>query len=186
MSIAAATGVVRIARFEASGLASFDATPQGLLNALTPWLGFALVAAFLLLIYGEPVHALSDLLASVVALLAPPVFSHLLARFWGREERWLRYAVAVAWCQWVMPPALLAALTGSFMLIASGVPDSVAEPLAMAALLGYALALNVFLASRALDLSVWRAAGAVVLVNLATGALVLGPTLIAGLMDAAP
>ena len=178
MSFAAAVGVSRIARFRADGLASFDATPTGLLNAMVPWLAFALVAAALLAISGEPVAALGDLLASVAGLVAPPVVSHVMARLWGREARWLRYAVAVVWCQWVMPPALLLALVVSFFLMASGVPEGMAEPIAMLGLLVYALALNLFLARRALDLTVWRAASVVVAVNLATAAVVLGPTLL--------
>jgi hypothetical protein len=178
MSVSAATGVVRIARFQADGLAAFDATPAGLLHALTPWFAFALVAFLYQMMAGAPVHALSDLLASVVALLAPPVLSHALARLWHREARWLRYAVALAWCQWVMPAALLLALVCSFLMMMAGLPETVAERVAMFATLAYALALNVFLARRGLDLSLWRAVGTVVAVNLGTAAAVVLPVLI--------
>lgn len=182
MSVAAATGVARLARFRADGLAAFDATPTGLLNALAPWLAFALVTAVLLLVTGETDHALADLLGSVVVLLAPPVVSHGLARLWHREARWLRYAVAFTWCQWVMPAALLAALLGAGMLMAAGLAEDVAQTVAMLALLAYALALHVFLARRALDVSAWKAAGMVVAVNLGTAAVVFLPTLVAALV----
>jgi len=185
MSLSAAVGVARVARFQADGLAAFDATPAGLLNALVPWLAFALVAFVVLLIAGHPAHALGDLLASTVALLAPAVLSHAVARIWRREHRWLRYAVALAWCQWVMPPALLLALIGSYMLMVLGVPESLSEPAALLALLVYAVALNVFLARRALDLSRWRAAGVVAVVNLGTAAAVVAPGLLAGLLGGA-
>ena len=182
MSLSAASGVSRLARFQAAGLEAFDATPAGLLNALTPWLAFALVAFGLLLVAGKPVDAVADLLASTVALLAPPVLSHALARRWGREERWLRYAVAVTWCQWVMPPALLLALMGSYVLMVLGVPETMAEPVALLALLGYAVALNLFLARAALDLSRWRAAGMVATVNLGTAAVVVLPGALAAVL----
>ncbi len=175
MSLSAARGIARIARFDAAGLSEFDASPQGLLAALTPWFAFALVAFGLFFMSGDRLQAVTDLLASIVALLAPSVASHALTRWFGREARWLRYAVAVVWCQWVMPPALIVALTGSFLLIAGGVPDAVAERTAMLALLGYALALNLFLARKALSLTLWRAAAVVISVNLATGAAVLLP-----------
>lgn len=172
-------GIALLARFDRAGLAEFDASPRGLLNALAPWLAFALVAALLLVIEGDAPQAIADLLASVVALLAPPVTSHALARLWRREAAWLRYAVSLAWCQWVMPPALLVALCGSFLLIASGLPERSAERLAMGGLLLYALALNVFLARRALDLSVWRAVATMLAINLATVAAVVAPGLLA-------
>ena len=183
MSLPAAIGVARLARFRADGLASFDATPAGLLNALAPWFAFALVGFVLVLVQGSPLGALGDLLGTTVALLAPTVVSHALARRWGREAAWLRYCVAFTWSQWVMPPALLVAMLGSGMLVAIGVPDDIAELLGALALLTYALALHGFIARRALDLSLWRTVSFVAIVNLGTGVAVTVPVLLRGALE---
>ena len=180
MSFAAAAGVARLARFRADGLAAFDASAVGLLNALAPWVAFALVGCLLALAAGTPRAALEGLLGSLVALLAPPVLSQGLAQLWGRAAAWPRYAVAATWCQWVMPPALLAAVLASGVLMAMGVPEMAAETLAGLAMLVYALALHVFLAWRGLGLALWRAVALVAVVQLGTGALTLGPLLLAG------
>jgi hypothetical protein len=180
MSLAAASGVARLARFQADGLAAFDASPVGLLNALAPWIAFALVGGGLALLGGAPRAAGVDLLASVVALLAPPVLSQSLAQLLGGASSWLRYAVAATWCQWMMPPAVLGALLASGVMIALGVPQSVAETVSGLAALAYALALHLFLARRGLALSFWRALVMVAVVNLGTAILAFGPLLLAG------
>lgn len=183
MSLAAARGVARVALFHEDGLALFDASPKGLLNALAPWLAFSLVAAALMAARLDAAVGLGDLLGSVIVLVAPPVLSHALARFWGREAGWLRYAVAFAWTQWVMPPALVLALTASFFLMSSGLPDPLAQTVALVGLLVYALALNVFVAERALRLSRWRAVAMVVAVNVGAAVAVLAPRALAMLLD---
>lgn len=186
MSLPAAIGVARLARFRAEGLAAFDATPGGLLNALAPWLAFALVGFVLLLVGGSPDEALNDLLATVVALLTPAVLSDVLARLWRREAAWLRYAVAFTWCQWIMPPAFLLAGLGIGALVAVGVPEDFAELAGALALLAYALSLHFFVARRALDLSRWRTAILVAIVNVGTGVLVSAPGLLAWLVHGTP
>jgi hypothetical protein len=183
MSLPAAIGIVRLARFRADGLAAFDASPTGLLNALAPWLAFALVGFVLMLVAGSPGTALGDLLATMIWLLTPPVLSDGLARLWGRQAAWLRYAVAFTWCQWVMPPAFLVAMLGSGILVAAGMPEDVAELLGALALLAYALALHFFIARHALDLSRWRTAAIVAIVNVGTGALVTVPVLVHGALE---
>jgi hypothetical protein len=183
MKLPVAVGVARLARFRADGLAAFDATPTGLLNALAPWLAFALVGFVLVLVAGSPGTALGDLLGTVVALLTPPVLSYSAARLWGREAGWMRYAVAFVWCQWVMPPALILALLLSGVLVAAGLPSEQAELAGMLALLAYALSLNFFIARHALDLSRWRAAALLAIVNVGTGALVTAPSLVQAALE---
>jgi hypothetical protein len=183
MSLPAAIGVARLARFRADGLALFDASPSGLLAALTPWFAFALVGFLLVLARDSAGAALGELLGTTVALLTPPVLSHALARRFGREEPWLRYAVAFTWAQWVMPPALLVASLGSGILLAAGLPDDVAEMLGALALLAYALALHGFIARHALALSPWRTAAFVAIVNVGTGIAFTVPVLIQGALE---
>jgi hypothetical protein len=184
MSIQAARGVARLARFRADGLQAFEATPTGLLNALAPWLAFAVVGFVLMIVAGSAQQAIGDLLASIVALLTPPVVSQALARLWGRQDAWLRYAVAFTWCQWVMPVALLATLMASGLLMAAGLPENLAESLAALVLLVYAVSLHGFVIRRALDLSRWRTAGMIIAINLGTVAVVMGPTLLNAVMEA--
>jgi hypothetical protein len=186
MSPVPALGVARLARFRADGLASFDATRQGLLNALAPWLGFAVVGAVLGLAGGSAQAALGGLLSCLVGLMAPLVLSESLARMWGAAAGWLRYSVAFMWCQWIMLPAVLVAMLGAGALVALGLPGAAAELLAGLALLCYALALNLFVARRALLLSLPRALMLVVAVNLGTALLALGPTVLAGLLNEEP
>lgn len=183
MTLPAAIGVARLARFRADGLARFDASPGGLLAALTPWFAFAIVGFGLMLAQGEAVDALADLLATTVVLLAPPVLSHALARRFGREGEWLRYSVAFTWSQWVMPPALVLAMLGGGLLIAAGVPERGADMLSALALLAYALSLHWFIAQRALALSRWRTAAFVLVVNLGTGAAIYLPALLHGALE---
>jgi hypothetical protein len=183
MKLPAAIGVARLARFRADGLGAFDATPTGLLNALAPWLAFALVGFVLTLVTGAPASALGELLGVVVALLTPAVLSHGIARRWGREPAWMRYAVAVVWCQWVIPPAFLLTVMATSLLIAVGLPDDEAVLLGTLALLAYALSLNFFIARHALDLSRWRTAALLAIVNIGTGALVSAPVLVQAALE---
>jgi uncharacterized membrane protein YphA (DoxX/SURF4 family) len=127
---------------------------------------------------GKPQDGIADFLATLIALLAPPVISQAIARRWGREERWFRFATALNWCQWVLPliAAVLVLLAG--FMVQAGVPMRQAVIMLCCVLLAYAFWLQWFLARRGLDLSGLRAAGLVVLVNLLTIALVAGPQLL--------
>lgn len=178
MSLSAVTGVARLARFRADGLAAFDASPVGLLNALAPWIAFAVVGFLLAMIGGAARDAIGALLASAVALLAPPVIAQALARWFGRAGQWLRYAVAITWCQWIMPPLLLVAMMASALLLALDLPQRLAEVLVAVAVLGYAVALQVFVARAALAITLLRAVVFSVAVQAGTFALVIGPLLL--------
>jgi hypothetical protein len=172
-------GIGRLARFRADGIALFGATPQAFLNSLAPLLAFPLVGAVLALMSGALWTGFADLLASVVALLAPAVLSHALARLWRREELWLRYIVAFNWCQSAMT---LAALLGG--LVAAGVsfgqPDAADTVMAaIVVVLFYWLAVSWFLAWRALRLSIGRAVLFVLMLNLGTGVLMMLPEMVA-------
>lgn len=183
MSTQAAIGVARLAQFRADGLQAFDASPAGLLNALAPWLAFALVGFVLMLTAVPARQATTDLLATVVGLLTPAVVSHALARLWGRQAAWLRYAVAFIWCQWVMVVAWLASVMGTGLMMAVGLPEYIAEDVGGLAMLVYAVALQSFVIRRALDLSGWRTAAMVVAINVSAVVLVLLPTLLNNVME---
>ena len=122
---------------------------------------------------------LADLLATLCALLAPPVLSFELARLWGRQNAWLRFATAFNWCQWVIPVigTLLLVVLGT--LAALGLPRTVASAALVLGLVSYGLWLHWFLARHGLGLSRVRAALLVLGVNFGTVLLVLGPRLLA-------
>lgn len=173
-------GIARIARFRADGLASFADTTQALTNSLAPLIAFPLVGAILEIGQGHALIAVSDLLASLVALLAPLVISEKLARLWGVRSAWLRYGVASNWAQWAIPMALLALLLTVVLVGQSGV--MVTAQMVFAGVVGvvlYGLALHWFLARCGLGLSRLKALLMVLACDLTTIALVLGPRLLA-------
>ncbi len=173
-------GIIRIARFRADGLAQFGDTIQAMSSSLAPLVAFPLVGALLEIGQGNWVIAVSDLLASLVALLAPLVISETLARFWGVRAAWMRYAVASNWAQWAMPMALLALLAALFVMGRVGV--AVTPAVIGAGAIGvvlYGVALHWFLARAALGLSRLRAVLMVLACDVTTVLLVLGPRLLA-------
>ena len=68
-------GIVRLARGRADGIRQFGATRDAFLASLAPLIAFPLVGGALMLLGGGGLGALSDLLATLCALLAPPVLS---------------------------------------------------------------------------------------------------------------
>jgi len=171
-------GIIRVATGRADGIAQFGGTREAFLGSLAPLVAFPLVGTLLMLDAGQGLAALSDLLATLCALLAPAVLSYEVARRWGRAAAWMRFAVAFNWCQWAVPilAALLAVLAE--MLLALGVPNDAGVVLVVGGLAGYGLWLHWFLARHGLDLSPGRAAVLVVGVNLVTILLVLAPRLL--------
>jgi hypothetical protein len=172
-------GVFLICRGQAQGLAEIGSGPDAFLSSLAPMIAFPLVGCALMATQGRVADAVTDFLASVIAILAPPVLSFSLARRWGQESAWYRFATAFNWCQWVLPVlgAGLVILAGIFVQV--GVPLRVAVIGVCALLLVYAFWLHWFLARFALLLSIGRAIAFVLIVNLLTILLVAGPQLIA-------
>jgi multisubunit Na+/H+ antiporter MnhG subunit len=170
--------VLRLARFDAAGLAQFGDTTHAFLASLAPLIAFPLVGAALMLLRGDGLDALAEFLATLCALLAPPVLSHVLAALWRREGEWLRYATAFNWCQWAIPMVAAGVLLLVALLAAAGVPNRVAALIAVVGLVLYALGLHWFIAYRGLHLTRLRAACLVIGVNAGTAALVLVPSLL--------
>jgi hypothetical protein len=149
-------GIVRLAQFKSEGLLEFGDTPQAFLNSLAPLMAFPLVGGARMLLAGAPGRAAANVLSSAIALIAPPVISHLFATLWRREPLWLRYATAYNWCQVaVFVPVLVLWLATAGSLGRTG-------PLwAMLPFL-YLAVLNGFLAQRGLRISILRAVTLVV------------------------
>jgi hypothetical protein len=172
-------GIVRIARGRPDGIDEFAATQQGFLASLAPLIAFPLVSTLLLLLDGAGMLAIGDLLATVAVLLAPPVLSWEFARLWHRQDRWLRFATAFNWCQWLLPLLAAGLLVVAGALVDAGLSQPAATRLLVACLGAYGLWLHWFLARHGLALSRARAALLVAGVNLGTAVLVLGPHLLA-------
>lgn len=172
-------GIVRLARGRADGLLQFSATREAFLASLAPLIAFPLVGGILMMLGGGGLDALADLLATLCALLAPPVLSFEVARWWGREDAWLRFATAFNWCQWIIPIllSLLLLIFGTLTMV--GLPADIARAGVLLGLVGYGLWLHCFLARHGLGLSWPRAGLMVVGVNLATVLLVAGPRVLA-------
>ncbi len=170
-------GVVRLARGNADGMRQFGATREAFLASLAPLVAFPLVGSLLMALAGGGLRAVSDLLMSLTALLAPPVLSFELARLWQRQALWPRFATAFNWCQWAIPVLGSLALLVLGALMTLGLPAQAARGIALGLLASYALWLHWFIARHGLALSVLRAAILVVVVNLATVALVIVPLL---------
>lgn len=177
-------GIARLARFRADGFAFVPATPQAVANSLAPLLAFPLVSAGLLLAEGELREALSQLLATMIALLAPLVVSHNLAVRWGKEQAWYRYAAAVNWCQWALPAMFLALriTAGVLAMLGLGLGPSIM----LGALVLYGIALHWFLARRGLDLSRGRTLLLIAAADVTTSLLVLGPHILAQILSDTP
>ena len=171
-------GIVLLCRGRASGFAEMGTGPEAFLSSLAPLIAFPLVGCVLMVAQGKIQDGLADFLATLIALLAPPVVSHAIARHWGQQEKWFRFATAVNWCQWALPllGAVLVLIAG--VMVQAGVPMRTTVILLCCVLLAYAFWLQWFLARRGLDLSTLRAAGLVVAVNLLTILLVAGPQVV--------
>ncbi len=178
MSIA--RGIIRIARFRIDGLMEFGTSKQAFLNSLAPLLAFPLVGALLEIGQGQVADAVTDLLASVVALLVPLVISEFLADRWGVSDSWLRYAVVVNWAQWTMPLALAAMISAVWLLGEMGMNAD--QNMVAGAAIGvviYGVALHWFLARYALGLSRGKSWILVGICDLVTVMFVVIPRLVA-------
>lgn len=170
-------GIARLARGRADGMAQFGDTVPAFLASLTPLLAFPLVGGFALLVSGQAADALHVFLVSCVALLAPPVLSHALARLWGQEAAWLRYATAFNWCQWAIPLAALTLLLVLRPVLGSGPAAGSTFLLGLGV---YTLWLQSFLARHGLGVSWTRALAVVLVTNAGSALLVFGPSRLLG------
>lgn len=179
-------GAWLLARGRAEGLALFRATPDGFLASLAPLLALPVAGAALLLLDGRPLQAVVWVLAAVTSQLAPPVLSHALARRWGRDGGWLRYATAFNWCGWVVMGVTLLLLAVLGAVTGAPLAAVMASPVVAYGTLAYALWLHWVVARHGLGLPGPRAALLVALVTVGTTVLLLGPLLAAVALNGPP
>ena len=178
-------GMMLIGRGRREGLAEFGSSAEAFLASLAPLIAIPLLGAGFALAGGHPRSAATSLLATVIALLAPPVLSYEPARWWARQDHWLRYATALNWCQWLVPLLAAVLLILVYPALTLVLPDPLAAYLILGALAAYGLWLHWFIARHGLTISPVRAALLVVGVNLVTLILVAGPQAL-GLSRSAP
>jgi len=172
-------GIWRIARGRADGVACFGASPQAFLSSLAPLLAFPLVGTVLAVFSEGPRRALTSLGMTLCALLTPAVLSYELARFWKRSDAWMRFATAFNWCEWILPVLACLVMVPLSVAIGAGLDETTASLVLVVCLGCYGLWMQWFLASKALALSAGRAMIFVILVNLGTFAVVVGPAALA-------
>jgi len=149
-------GIGLLAIFRAEGFSWVGGSVGDVLASLAPLLGFPVALALLLILAGVP-RALATPLAAIAMFLAPLVASEALARLWGREAEWGRYASSYNWCQWPLAVAALLAVLAASLLVALGLQPAIAGVAAMLAMSLYQLVLHWFLARRGLGVSGLRA-----------------------------
>jgi hypothetical protein len=171
-------GIVLLCRGRAAGFAEMGTGPDAFLSSLAPLIAFPLVGCLLMVAQGKAEDALADFLATLIALLAPPVLSQAAALRWGRQDRWFRFATALNWCQWALPLLGAVLVLIASILVEAGAPLRPTVILLCCVLLAYAFWLQWFLARRGLDLSALRAAALVLLVNLLTIILIAVPQIV--------
>ena len=176
-------GVLLICRGQARGFADIGSVPDAFLASLAPMIAFPLVGCALMVAEGMVLDGVTDFLASLVAILAPPVVAFALANRWGKVAGWLRFATAFNWCQWVLPIIGIPLVILGSILMQLGLPLGPVVAVLCAVLLAYAFWLHWFMARHALALGRARALLMVVIMNVATLVLVGGPQLAAMLAN---
>jgi hypothetical protein len=172
-------GIVRVARGRADGIGCFGSSAQGFLSSLAPLVAFPLVGAVLGTFSEGPRRALTGFAMTLCALLTPAVVSYELARLWRRRDAWLRFATAFNWCEWILPVLACLVMLPLSVAISLGLSEDAASMVLLGCLGAYGLWLHWFLARNGLGLSRWRAVALVLLVNLGTLAVVMGPGFLA-------
>jgi hypothetical protein len=171
-------GILRIARGRADGINCFSSTAEGFLSSLAPLIAFPLVGAILGAFTEGPRRALTSLAMTLCALLTPAVVSYEVARLWKRADAWLRFATAFNWCEWILPILACLIMVPLSVAISLGMSEDLASKVLLGCLGAYGLWLHWFLARNALTVSRFRAVVLVLLVNLGTLAVVMGPGLL--------
>lgn len=170
--------IFEIATGRAQGLARFGATPRAFLMSLTVLLAVPVLSALVLGMRRGLGGALVLLLMLTCALLAPAVISHFIARLWGREALWLRFATAFNWSRFAIVCVFALMLMITAVLIGIGVSSDSAAELLVLVVSFYSLWLEWFIARHALRLAGGRAVLIVLAMNIGTFLLLAVPGLL--------
>ncbi|AHJ62473.1 Hypothetical protein GbCGDNIH3_0688 [Granulibacter bethesdensis] len=175
-------GLVRLARFDRRGLSDFGSGIEALLGALAPVIGCALAVSLLLVFNHASRAGLAYMLQSIVLLLTPLLVSDILAHFWNRRPEWGLYATVLIWSQWIALFAGMLLLLAAQVMVSAGLQQEDAVAVLVVLLAVYGIALQCFLARVSLNISALRIIVLIVLTNLGTAVLALGPAQLARML----
>lgn len=169
--IAGVTGALRLVRRDPSGMAYFNATPQGFWNSF--WAAALVAPAFLILDLltgglaemAEPRRAMIQFIGYVIDWTAFPVMMITVVDSLGKWPQYIRYIVAYNWSAVVQMAVLL-----PIALLAITVPSHATLILAQAATI-ILLVYRAYVAHVALQVGFGTAAGVVLLDVLLAGLL---------------
>ncbi len=165
-------GLSLLGRGKREGLSHFDASPQGFLASLAPWVAFALVDGFITILNGRPAEGVLESEILLCFVLSPPVVSEALSLAWRRDAHWLRYVTASTWCEWLMPFIFAVGWIVASLLVTAGLSSKAAMLVFVAGVVAYWCWLHFFLGRTALDLSRLRACLLVAALVVGNGAVV--------------
>lgn len=175
-------GLLRLLRFRADGFAGIPATPRGFLQSLAVQFVLPALTGLSLLASAPLRLVLLYVVASTVALLAPPVISHAMVDAARRATRWLRYATAYNWCQAIISLVFtLFSLASRFEPAPNGQHLSPLQ-LIVGLLALYTLALNWFLVRAGLEMSRGQATMFLIGVWFTTALVVAAPFVVTALL----
>ena len=158
----------------------FSATREAFLTSMAPLVALPLVGSVLMLGSRPWTEVLADFFQVMCALLWPMVGSHFLARIWGREDAWLRYATTSNWCQWIVPLIAAAFMLGLGVAVMFGMPRDASGPILVFGVVFYLLWQHWFIARHGLGISGPRALILVGFIHTVTIAVVIGVALLGG------
>ncbi len=155
-------GLFLLGRGRPEGLAHFDASVQGFLASLAPWIAFALVDGFITVLGHHPATGALEIAILLCFVLSPAVISEALTLAWRRDAQWLRFATASTWCEWLMPFVFTIGWLLASLLVTVGLPSKAALAVFACGVVAYWCWLHFFLARAALGVSRLRASVLVV------------------------
>lgn len=177
-------GIFAIASGRVRGLERFGAARSDFIFSLLVVMAALVLATLAIAIRRGIVAALSIALLLLCVSLAPPVIAHVMARFWGREMHWLRFATAFNWSRFALVGMFLVLLLLSNLLVISGMPNELVGSLLIYVMSIYSLWLEWFVARHTLQITNGRALLTVITINVATFLLLAIPGLIVRLLIA--
>jgi hypothetical protein len=161
-------GIFEIATGRARGLERFGSSPRDFLVSLYVLMSVPAISALVVMFRHGVSSGVAILLLLVSALLAPAVISHFVARLWGRDALWLRFATAFNWSRFAIVSVFALMLAMTAALIGLGVSSDSAAELMVMVVSFYSLWLEWFIARNALRLPGWRAVLLVLAMNIGT------------------
>lgn len=107
-------GIAKLACGKSKGIDEFSGTIEAFAASLAPLIAFPLVGAVVTGLSGNWKLAILGFLSRLCAVLVLPVVVYEFSRLFKRQDKWVRTAIALNWCFWlVLPAILLAAIVGS-------------------------------------------------------------------------